>query len=190
MTEKEQPESKKRELMNLYDSTASIYNSRYRAIQHRKYQYVRGSPSRRDVLLDVGCGTGLLFNGFGCDVSYLVGVDISIKMLKTALRSFKRSALRVDLFRADADSLPFRDNTFTMVTSVTVLQNMPEPCETIREIARVARVGCQVVFTCLKKKHDLLSLRRIILSGANGLNITSEWDTGEEDIGISATKLI
>lgn len=67
---------------------------------------------------------------------------------------------------------------------------MPEPSETIKEIARVASVGGQVALTCLKKKHDLPSLKRIILSSATGLNITSEWDSDEEDIGVNTTKLI
>lgn len=190
MKEKEGLPSKKHELMSLYDSTASIYNKRYRTVQYRKYVYVKGSPNKGDRLLDVGCGTGMIFHGFGSNVGSLVGVDISIKMLKVALRSLRKSAPKVDLLRADADSLPFRSNTFTKVTSVTVLQNMPEPSETIKEIARVASVGGQVALTCLKKKHDLPSLKRIILSSATGLNITSEWDSDEEDIGVNTTKLI
>jgi len=190
MKEKEQPMSRKRELMTLYDATAPIYDKRYGTIQYRKYEYVKASPNKQDTILDVGCGTALLFRGFSCDTSSLVGVDISTKMLKVGLRSLRRSALRADLLRADADSLPFRDNSFTKITLVTVLQNMPEPYSTIKEIARVTSVGGQVALTCLKKKHDLLSLKRIILSSATGLNITSEWDSGEEDIGVSVTKLI
>jgi ubiquinone/menaquinone biosynthesis C-methylase UbiE len=190
LTEKDMPSSRKRELMNLYDTTASVYDRRYRIIQNRKYEYVKGSPNKRDTLIDIGCGTGLFFRSFGVDVGHLVGVDLSIRMLKTALRSLRRVDQRVDLIRVDADSLPFRDSIFNKVISVTVLQNMPEPCETIREIARVTSVDGQVALTCLKKKHDLLSLKTTILSSAAGLYITSEWDSGEEDIGVSATKLI
>jgi len=176
--------------MNLYDATASIYDKRYSIIQCRKYEYVGGSPNRQDTVLDVGCGTGLLFHGFGHNIGSIVGVDLSIKMLRVGLRNLRRSTLRADFLRADADSLPFRDKTFTRVTSITVLQNMPEPSSTIKEIARVTSVGGQVALTCLKKKHDLLSLKRSILSSATGLNITSEWDSGEEDIGVGTTKLI
>jgi ubiquinone/menaquinone biosynthesis C-methylase UbiE len=190
LTRRKQSVSRKRELMNLYDTTASIYNTRYTEIQYKKYEYVREFLSKQDTLLDVGCGTGLLFHDLNSSAGSLVGVDISTKMLKIALISLKTSARRIDLLSADADSLPFRNNTFTKVTSVTVLQNMPEPCATIKEIARVTSVGGHVALTCLKKKHDLSSLRRIILTSAAGLNITSEWDSGEEDIGVNTTKLI
>jgi ubiquinone/menaquinone biosynthesis C-methylase UbiE len=190
LTEKDFPSNKKRELMNLYDATASIYDERYRIIQNRKYEYVKGSPNKRDTLLDVGCGTGLFFRNFGVDVGQLVGVDMSIRMLKTALRNLRKAGQRVDLIRVDADFLPFRERTFNKVISVTVLQNMPQPLETIREIARVTSVGGKVALTCLKKKHDLQGLKTTILSSATGLDITSEWDNGEEDIGVSATKLI
>jgi ubiquinone/menaquinone biosynthesis C-methylase UbiE len=190
MTQKEHPTTRKRELMNLYDTTASIYDRRYRSIQYRKYEYVIGSLSRGDSVLDVGCGIGLLFRRIGYNVASLVGVDMSVKMLKMASMNSTRRIPRVSLVRADADSLPFRDNTFTRVASVTVLQNMPDPSATVKEIARVTSIGGQVALTSLKKKHSLLHLRSIIASSATGLNITSEWDNSEEDVGVNITKLI
>lgn len=48
---------------------------------------------------------------------------------------------------ADADFLPIRDGAFDSVFAFTLLQNMPCPAETAREILRVARPEGTVVVT-------------------------------------------
>jgi len=58
---------------------------------------------------------------------------------------------RVSLIRADVDHLPFRDGVFDRIFALTLLQNLPEPCETIREMVRVAKNKSQIAVTGLKK---------------------------------------
>jgi ubiquinone/menaquinone biosynthesis C-methylase UbiE len=190
LAEENQKTMRKRELIGLYDMTAAKYNKRYREIQSEKYRYVVGLFEKRDVMLDVGCGTGLLLSLIGDKVGRIVGVDISKEMLHVASRDLKRRVTKGDLIRADADSLPFRNSIFTKVTSVSLLQNMSDPQATISEIARVAGAGGAIALTCLKKKYGLSDLRRMVASGTPSLKVVSEWDGNEEDIGINATKLI
>ncbi|MBS7252163.1 MAG: class I SAM-dependent methyltransferase, partial [Candidatus Freyarchaeota archaeon] len=57
---KDQNSSKKK--MSLYDQTAWIYDRRYREIQEEKYKSILSKIAlhKRDLVLDAGCGTGLL----------------------------------------------------------------------------------------------------------------------------------
>jgi ubiquinone/menaquinone biosynthesis C-methylase UbiE len=185
-----QKSNRKRELVKLYDSTAHIYNKRYRRIQYRKYKHIGNIFTKAGNTLDVGCGTGLLLCLLGVRAGLRVGVDTSAKMLRIASNEMKRRIVKGDLIRADADSLPFRDNVFASVTSVTVLQNLSEPRRAISEIARVATWGGRIALSCLKKKYDIAELERIVSSAASDLEITSDWDNNEEDIGLNASKLI
>ncbi|WXG45787.1 MAG: class I SAM-dependent methyltransferase [Candidatus Atabeyarchaeum deiterrae] len=182
--------NKKRQIMKLYDSSARIYNRRYNMIQSRKYKFVEKLLEGKEIILDVGCGTGLLSSFLDEKASLLIGVDISVNMLKVAQGNPKRRLIREDLIRADADWLPFRDNVFEKVISVTVLQNMPEPRVTIKDIARVTVAGGEIAVTSLRKKHDLANLLAIILISAPELKVTTEWDDDDEDAGAILTKLI
>lgn len=80
----------------------------------------------------------------------VVGVDFSAEMLQKA----KRRVASAALVQADADHLPFADASFDAVVSVTLLQNMPDPAATVREIARVLGPKCTAVITSLKRKHS------------------------------------
>jgi ubiquinone/menaquinone biosynthesis C-methylase UbiE len=51
--------------------------------------------------------------------------------------------------------LPFKDRFFDNVFSFTVLQNMPRPPQTLRELERVVKKDGRVVATGLKKAFPL-----------------------------------
>jgi ubiquinone/menaquinone biosynthesis C-methylase UbiE len=167
-----------------------MYNKRYKRIQSEKYKYLLGNFERKDTVLDVGCGTGLLVDLLGSKVACIVGVDFSKEMMRIASEFLKKRGIKRDLIRADADSLPFRNNAFTRIVSVTLLQNMPDPENTIREVARVLVGGGDMAITCLRKKYSLSELKDMITTGASKLKVISEWDGNQEDVGLNATKPI
>ena len=106
---------------------------------------------QRDWVLDLGCGTGFLFNYISEKVELLLGLDISEKALKLAKKSLKCLS-NVFLVCADADNMPFPDNIFDKVFAITVLQNMPEPKRTVEEIKRKSKPNSMLAVTGLKKK--------------------------------------
>lgn len=97
------------------------------------------------VALDVGSGPGnvtaSLARAAGPD-GLALGVDISEPMLSRAVDA--QAGPNVGFLRADAQQLPFRDATFNAVTSLAVLQLIPEPSATLAEIARVLKPGGRV----------------------------------------------
>jgi ubiquinone/menaquinone biosynthesis C-methylase UbiE len=140
----------KRELKRRYDLTAHFYDRRYGEIQREKYDAVLANIRNVGRILDAGCGTGMLLGPLLEKAKLVIGIDMSTKMLCAA----KKRAPGASLVLADADNLPFADGSFDVVVSVTLLQNMPNPNRTVREIARVIRPGGTAIITSLKRKHS------------------------------------
>lgn len=144
----------KRSVIRHYDRIAPIYNALYGNEQNQKMVKTLRSLdfSPFDFVLDVGCGTGLLFKHIANIADMIVGVDIAREPLKIARNIVRGSGFDgVFLVRADADFLPFRDGVFNKVFAITLLQNMPNPTLTLNEITRVAKDEAVIVITGLKK---------------------------------------
>lgn len=154
--------NQKRRIMRRYDLTAQLYDARYSEEQTLKYraalQQLRITGDSR--VLDVGCGTGLLFNHVA-GAETIVGVDVSGKLLLQA-KERARSLRNVHLVQADADHLPFRDDSFSAVFAFTVLQNMPAPLETLKEIKRVAVFTALIAVSGLKKAFALHAFKELL----------------------------
>jgi len=162
----------KRKLIRRYDLTAKMYDVRYAEEQELKYKTAlkRLKAIRNSNVLDVGCGTGLLFKHVAAEAKTVVGVDISGKLLLRAKES-ARDFRNIHLIRADADHMPFKDNHFSVVFAFTVLQNMPKPLETLNEIKRVAKLEASIVVTGLKMIFSLEAFRKLLQSA--GLQLVS-----------------
>jgi len=146
--------NKKRKVMRRYDHSASVYDIQYAEEQEAKIKVALKilRPKKGSLVLDVGCGTGLLFPYIAEDADLLVGLDFS-KILRKA-RKRAQQFTNVAILQADADFLPFPDNTFDVVFAVTLLQNMPNPLRGLYEIRRVAQSKAAVVATGLKKEFS------------------------------------
>jgi demethylmenaquinone methyltransferase/2-methoxy-6-polyprenyl-1,4-benzoquinol methylase len=158
--------------MRRYDLTAQLYDVRYSEEQELKYRTALEllNVARNSNVLDVGCGTGLLFSHVATEAQTIVGVDISGKLLLQAKKR-ARNLRNVHLVQADADHMPFKDNYFSVVFAFTVLQNMPDPLETLKEIKRIAERDAPIVVTGLKKTFSLGALSALLQSA--GLRVIS-----------------
>ncbi|NLE03616.1 MAG: class I SAM-dependent methyltransferase [Crenarchaeota archaeon] len=135
-----------------YNQTAFSYDERYFDEQQSKYKVALEGVKidRGFIVLDVGCGTGLFFGHIAKKSSLIVGVDISKKLLLQANVRAK-SCGNVCVVLCDADFLPFADNCFHLVFAFTVLQNMPNPVQTLCEFNRVSLPAGSMVVTALKR---------------------------------------
>ncbi len=152
----------KRRIKNCYDLTSNIYNKRYLEEQENKYKraLLHLNLKSNSNVLDVGCGSGLLFSFVSSKVEKVVGIDISSKLLQKAKK--EKNEINIHLIQADADHLPFQRNKFDTVFAFTVLQNMPSPLNTLKEIKFTVKNDGHIVLTGLKKVFSLKMFRDII----------------------------
>lgn len=163
---------KKREVMERYDLTAHMYDVRYAEEQEAKFEAALKSLKAKNYgkVLDAGCGTGLLFRHVALKAEMVVGLEISRNMLLEA-KEHAENFRNVHLVLADADFMPFKDGVFHMVFVFTLIQNMPEPAKTLKEIKRVAEDDAQIVVTGLKKIFSLRMFKNLLRNA--GLKIVS-----------------
>jgi SAM-dependent methyltransferase len=94
-------------------------------------------------VLELGCGTGRLAVPLAASGAAVVGVDLSMPMLRRARARARRSALgaRLRLVRADIRTLPFAADAFeTVIAPYGVLQSMPGAEALAGALQAIARV--------------------------------------------------
>ena len=143
--------SKKHSVMRRYNLTAQMYDERYREEQEAKFKVaLEGlTLTPASTVLDVGCGSGMFFGEVADKAKVVVGLDISRDLLLLARERAGKFG-NVVLMQADADHLPFKNGVFGYVFAFTVLQNMPNHLETLRELQISATFSACFVVTGLK----------------------------------------
>jgi ubiquinone/menaquinone biosynthesis C-methylase UbiE len=143
----------KRRTMRHYDQQATIYDVQYLGEQNSKIEDALSRTELKpyELVLDLGCGTGFLFQHIDESIRFLVGLDISLNVLQKAKKRTKKLS-NIILIRADADNTPFPESTFDRIFAITLLQNMPTPLKTIQEMKRIGKPQATFVMTGLKKK--------------------------------------
>ncbi|MBY4108537.1 SAM-dependent methyltransferase [Rhodococcus sp. 05-2254-5] len=116
-------------------------------------QAVSGDASARADLpygraLELGCGTGFfLLNLMQAGIADKGSVtDLSPGMVKVALRNAEHLGLDVDGRVADAETIPYDDDTFDLVVGHAVLHHIPDVEQSLREVLRVLKPGGRFVF--------------------------------------------
>jgi ubiquinone/menaquinone biosynthesis C-methylase UbiE len=104
-------------------------------------------------ILEIGAGTGLNFKHYP-NYQKAVAGDISIKMLEVA----KQKTNSVNLIQADAEELPFPDDSFDTVFATLVFCSIPKPKKAFAELQRV-----------LKEKGKIILLEHVRPNGLLGL---------------------
>ncbi len=154
--------------MDYYDQIAEGYNNLHEEEQKKKLSIIKEHlhPKKEDKLLDVGCGTGIS-SDWPCKV---VGIDPSQELLKQNPHPHKLAA---------AENIPFPDNSFEYIISLTAIQNFNDIEKGLKEIKRVSKQDAELALTFLRKsaKRDIiLELIQDIFSDKNMMVLEEDKD--------------
>ena len=132
----------------MYNQISKSYNELHKEEQIKKLEIIQKNLKIIPPLLDVGCGTGISTNFFKVKS---IGIDNCKEMIKGVK----------NLQYAEAEKLPFKDNTFNTVISVTAFHNFNNIEEALKEILRVSKNN-NICITFLKRSKKLPQFRKLI----------------------------
>ena len=143
------------------DWRASSLGEITEALEHRVILSLTG-PLQDQSVLDVGCGDGTLALVFSRNgAARVAGCDLDSRMVIRAQAGARRGGADIEFAVARSQALPFPDDSFDIVTCITVLTFIPEAGAAIREMARVLRPGGRLVIGDLGKWSVWAARRRI-----------------------------
>ncbi len=129
-----------------YNAISRGYDELYGEEQTIKYEKIKACITGS--VLDVGCGTGIITG----KIRNAIGIDISSGMIR------RYDGIKVI---GHAHYLPFKDKTFDVVISLTMLQDIKKPGKCIKEMSRVGR---KVIVSILNKSWSKEKFKKLIKS--------------------------
>ncbi len=106
--------------------------------------YHQTSPAS---LLEIGCGTAPLLVAAAPRFTRLVGVDIAFRWLVVGKKRLSEAGLDIPLLCACAEALPFPDAVFDRVAGDSVIENVRDQTQTLKEVYRVLKPGGRLFLT-------------------------------------------
>jgi len=152
----------------VYDRIAAHYAELYEGVGPLPHFYqtrlrlvaaaLKGRPP--GMVLDVGCGPGVIGDHVRSLGFRYIGSDVSVGMARECGRRANGDAGRFSA-AATADALPFADSVFDAVTVLGSLEYMEAPDRALAECRRVLRPGGLLVASLLNKSSLYRLLTRV-----------------------------
>lgn len=143
--------------MKAYDKMAQSYDRFFRIVslislgwesRERRKWAKKLEIKEGDFVLDVATGTGRNLPYIAKIIGKkgkIFAMDISMGMLAYAKMKIKKKKINVELQRANASYLPYKDNIFDAVFHVGGINTFGEKRRAIEEMIRVAKPGAKIV---------------------------------------------
>jgi SAM-dependent methyltransferase len=155
-------------------STLSHWESYWRGHPDIEDTYSTGDRLVREVLadgdvrgrrvLEVGAGSGRDTLGLVRAGARGVVLDYSPASLAIVQRLAREQGVAVDLVRADALAMPFRDGVFDVVFHQGLLEHFRDPMPLLRENARITRSGGRVVVDVPQTFHLYTVMKQTLIA--------------------------
>jgi ubiquinone/menaquinone biosynthesis C-methylase UbiE len=118
---------------------------------------------RGQTLLEVGCGIGTDLVRFARGGAIVTGIDLSATAIELARKNFEWHGLVPRELRvANAEALPYPDNSFDVVYGHGVIQYTSDPARLVRECHRVLRPAGHAIFMVYNRVSWLNALSKVM----------------------------
>jgi SAM-dependent methyltransferase len=185
-----QPTSEER-IQSWFDRTYATRGRRYlRPVQAYQVflEILKARPEEH--LLDVACGPGHLLASARERGLRMSGIDLS----EVAVRLAREAIPGARILQGNAQTLPFADGEFDLLTCLGSLERMTEPRKALQEMVRVGSAEARYGF--MVRNARSLGWRLIELlgkqnkAGHQGAGTLEEWRTLLEEAGLRITAVL
>ena len=107
------------------------------------------NPQPGELILDVGCGTGIFTGPILSSGAEIVGLDISMPMISRASRRFQDE--KFIPLAGNMLALPFANGSFDKVYSMTAIEFVDNGRAAVAELERVTKGGGVIVLSTLNR---------------------------------------
>jgi ubiquinone/menaquinone biosynthesis C-methylase UbiE len=128
-----------RPLAALYDRLTSPSEQRW--LGEARRQLLSGLAGR---VLEIGAGTGANFQHYPSQAQ-VTAIEPSVHFLKRARAKIATARASIELTEADAQALPFANDTFGAAVATLVFCTVPDSNKALAEVKRVTRAGAPLL---------------------------------------------
>ena len=126
------------------------------------------SSSRGLDVLDVGSGQGIDAYQYASSGARVVGIDLTPRHVELATLHLAASGLTAKFVEGDAESMPFPDDSFDIVSSNGVLHHTPDIEVALAECLRVLRPGGTLTVILYNRRSFYYWITQAFVNGILG----------------------
>ncbi len=108
--------------LHLYETRTNMYLG-----------YIKQYVEKSNVLVDIGCGSGVFSRAFEDGQRLIIALDVDEKLLKNI------KGMTSERICGDAQCLPICTNSIDCVFSISVMEHLPKPEAYVKEIYRILK---------------------------------------------------
>jgi len=111
------------------------------------------TPLANKVVLDVGCGGGILSDSMARQGAHVMGIDLSSKALRVAqLHALEANTPSVSYREISAEALALEQPAgFDVVTCMEMLEHVPDPASVVKACSELVKPGGWVFFSTINR---------------------------------------
>lgn len=144
------------------DYFKEIENFRY-SHEPEIFSFAQFTRFHKKKVLEVGIGAGTDFTQWVRAGAYAYGIDLTQEALENTKRRLALEHLQAEeLLQANAQEIPYPDNTFDLTYSWGVIHHAPKPEKCLEEIIRVTKPNGTIKIM-VYNRHSLFAFYRYLL---------------------------
>lgn len=150
----------------LHDTISDTYDNKYRYknakmfFEYELHELQKMIKTKKGILLDIGCGTGILLPYLSkyCDV--YIGVDHSKGMVRSAIQKYRTPSFLI----GDGEKLPFKDGSINTIVCRGSLHHMINTNLALNEFQRVLGKAGRLVMAEPNRLNPVIRSLRLIMT--------------------------